>query len=54
VTKLLSEIFDGPSGQQAYILNPGDPGLLRQLESISASTAISAANAGKIHDSGPY
>src|SRR4029453_18688501 len=39
VSKLLIEIFDGPPSNEAYILNPGDPGLLRQLESISAATA---------------
>ena len=27
--KLLIEIFDGPPGNEAYLLNPGDPGLLR-------------------------
>src|SRR5262245_12471896 len=37
--KLLIEIFEGPPGDEAYILNPGDSGLLRQLESISAATA---------------
>jgi hypothetical protein len=37
--KLLIEIFDGPPGDEAYMLNPGDTGLLRQLESISAATA---------------
>jgi hypothetical protein len=39
VSKLLTEIFDGPTGAEAYILNPGDPGLHRQLETISASIA---------------
>ena len=39
IAKLLIEIFEGPPGDEAYILNPGDPGLLRQLESISAATA---------------
>ena len=39
LSKLLIEIFEGPPGDEAYILNPGDPGLLRQLESISAATA---------------
>src|SRR5688500_12582190 len=34
LSKLLIEIFDGPPGSEAYLLNPGDPGLLRQLESI--------------------
>ena len=39
VSKLLVEVFDGPPGDEAYILNPGDPGLHRQLETISAATA---------------
>ena len=39
ISKLLTEIFEGPPGDEAYILNPGDPGLLRQLESLSAETA---------------
>jgi hypothetical protein len=47
VTKLLAEIFEGPSGQEAYILNPGDFGLLRQLESIQASTASAQPLQGK-------
>lgn len=39
IVKLLIEVFEGPPGNEAYILNPGDPGLLRQLESISAARA---------------
>jgi len=39
VSRLLLEIFEGPPGDEAYVLNPGDSGLLRQLESISAATA---------------
>jgi hypothetical protein len=39
VSKLLVELFDGPPGQEAYMLNPGDNGMLRQLDSISAETA---------------
>jgi len=39
ILKLLAEIFDGPAGDEAYILNPGDGGLLRQLESIPAAAA---------------
>jgi hypothetical protein len=34
---MLTEIFAGPPGQEAYLLNPGDPGLLRQLDTIAAS-----------------
>ena len=47
VSKLLTEIFDGPPGTEAYILNPGDPGLHRQLETISAATASQQAIPGK-------
>jgi hypothetical protein len=45
--KVLSEIFDGPPGNEAYLLNPGDPGLLRQLESIDARAASTRPMAGK-------
>ena len=47
LSKLLVEIFNGPPGDEAYILNPGDPGLLRQLESIDASAASSRPMPGK-------
>lgn len=36
---LLIEIFDGPPGGAAYMLNPGDSGLLRQLDGIDAGAA---------------
>ncbi|HEV7300087.1 MAG TPA: hypothetical protein VGN72_12030 [Tepidisphaeraceae bacterium] len=36
---LSTEMFDGPPRQHAYMLNPGDRGLLRQLESLDAATA---------------
>ena len=45
--KLLVEIFNGPPGEEAYILNPGDPGLHRQLESVDASAASSRPMPGK-------
>ncbi|HEY3134630.1 MAG TPA: hypothetical protein VGL29_01150 [Blastocatellia bacterium] len=41
------EIFDGPPGQEAYLLNPGDPGLLRQLDTIDASAASKRPLTGK-------
>ena len=47
LSKLLIEIFDGPPGNEAYLLNPGDPGLLRQLESIPASAASARPMPGK-------
>ena len=39
LSNMLTEIFDGPPGQEAYLLNPGDPGLLRQLDTIDAGVA---------------
>jgi len=47
VSKLLIEVFNGPPAQEAYILNPGDSGLLGQLETISAATASKQAIPGK-------
>jgi hypothetical protein len=47
LSNLLIEIFNGPPGQAAFVLNPGDPGLLRQLEAISAATASTRPMPGK-------
>jgi hypothetical protein len=47
LSNMLTEIFDGPPGQEAYLLNPGDPGLLRQLDTIEASVASRRPMAGK-------
>jgi hypothetical protein len=47
LSNMLTEIFDGPPGQEAYVLNPGDPGLLRQLDTIDASTASKRPMPGK-------
>ncbi len=47
LSKLLIEIFDGPPGNEAYVLNPGDPGLLRQLDSIPADAASTRPMPGK-------
>src|SRR5947208_8530015 len=41
LSNMLTEIFAGPPGEEAYVLNPGDPGLLRQLDSIDATAASS-------------
>jgi len=43
---LLTELVDGPPGKEAFILNPGDPGLIRQLESIDAAAASTRPMAG--------
>jgi hypothetical protein len=47
LSKILNEIFDGPPGNEAYLLNPGDPGLLRQLDSIDARAASARPMPGK-------
>ena len=47
LSNMLTEIFDGPPGREAYLLNPGDPGLLRQLETIDASAASTRPMPGK-------
>ena len=39
LSNLLIEIFNGPPEGGAYILNPGDPGLLRQLDRLDAKAA---------------
>jgi hypothetical protein len=47
LSNMLAEIFDGPPGQEAYLLNPGDPGLLRQLDAIDADAASKRPMPGK-------
>jgi hypothetical protein len=47
LSNMLREILDGPPGPEAYVLNPGDPGLLRQLDTIDASTASKPLVPGK-------
>ena len=43
---LLRELLDGPSKQGGYILNPGDQGLLRSLEKVSAADASACTPTG--------
>lgn len=47
LSKLLVEIFEGPPGDEAYVLNPGDSGLLRQLDSLDAAAASTRPMPGK-------
>jgi hypothetical protein len=47
LSKLLTEIIEGPPGEEAYVLNPGDAGLLRQLETIDARAASTRPMPGK-------
>ena len=44
---LLTEVFNGPPASEAYVPNPGDPGLIRQLNSIDAATASARPMPGK-------
>src|SRR5947209_11232594 len=53
LSNMLTEIFDGPPGQEAYVLNPGDPGLLRQLDTIEALAASKRPMPGKNDDCRP-
>ncbi len=43
---LFAELIEGPSPEAAYILNGGDPGLLRSLDGLSAAAASSAPASG--------
>jgi hypothetical protein len=47
LSNMLTEIVDGPPGDEAYVINPGDPGLLHQLDAIDAKTASSAPSPGQ-------
>lgn len=48
LTVVLREIFDGhPPGGDGYLLNPGDPGLLDQLDGIDAAAASARPMPGK-------
>jgi hypothetical protein len=47
LSNMLTEIFGGPPGQEAYVLNPGDPGLLRQLDTIDAKAASTPPTQGQ-------
>jgi hypothetical protein len=43
---LFRELTEGPSPDGAYMLNPGDPGLLRSLDRLSAEAASKPAVPG--------
>src|SRR5262245_61580770 len=46
LTRLLSEILMGTSGDTGFVLNTGDRGLLHSLEALSAEQASSTTNGG--------
>jgi hypothetical protein len=39
VSRIFSELMDGPAPQAGFVLNPGDPGLLRSLAKLNAAQA---------------
>ena len=43
---LFAELVDGASGQEAFMLNRGDPGLLRSLDKLSATAASAITRTG--------
>lgn len=43
---IFSELVNGPSGGPAYMLNSGDPGLLRSLAQLSAAEASVGTQGG--------
>jgi hypothetical protein len=43
---LFAELIDGPSPDAAYMLNGGDPGLLRSLDQLSAEAASRSPTPG--------
>ncbi len=43
---LLGELVDGPPGPVAYMVNPGDLGLLRSLDALTARDASGAVAGG--------
>ena len=47
LSNMLTEIFDGPPGNEAFVLNPGDPGLFRWLDTLDASAASQRPMPGK-------
>jgi hypothetical protein len=43
---LLRELVDGADRETGWVLNPGDPGLLRSLDRLSAAAASAPASGG--------
>jgi len=43
---LFSELTDGPAPEAAYMLNGGDPGLLKSLDKLSAAAASKSSASG--------
>ena len=46
LTTLLRELLDGSAAEACWVLNPGDAGLLRSLDQLSAAAASAPAPGG--------
>ena len=46
LTTLFKELVEGPSPKFGFVLNGGDPGLLRSLDGLSAAGASRSTNGG--------
>jgi uncharacterized damage-inducible protein DinB len=46
LSTLFTELIEGPPAEAAYMLNPGDPGLIRSLDRLSAEAASKPAGPG--------
>jgi hypothetical protein len=46
LARLFGELVDGPAGDEAYMLNRGDGGLLKSLDTVSASEASTPPPSG--------
>src|SRR6476660_8936083 len=46
LSRLFSELVEGTSGGDAFVLNTGDVGLLRSLEKLSTADASTSVNEG--------
>jgi len=46
LTRLFSELVDGPGGDGAFMLNSGDAGFLKSLDGLSPEDASRSANGG--------
>lgn len=44
---LLTELFDGPPGDACFVLNRGDPGLIKQLQDLDAVAASTRTIPGR-------
>src|SRR5947209_2200035 len=44
---LLVELFDGPRGDACFVLNRGDPGLIKQLQDLDAVAASTRTIPGR-------